>query len=128
MVIMYTRYAEIMVTLVLFRPFIVIDVHLLIPDWSCCSLDILVNMRGVENIATPSSLYTLFHGTDDIAVVSLLRFQIRCLILCILFCFWVIPVSIGFYQACYVNNKLFIALYVFPSVWLVLESSGPLPF
>ena len=46
-------------TLVLLRPFIVIDVHLPIPDRSCCSFIILGNMSGVESIATPPGLYTL---------------------------------------------------------------------
>ena len=29
----------------------------------------------MENIATPPGLCSLFHGTDDIAVVNLLLFQ-----------------------------------------------------
>ena len=62
-------------SLVFFRPFIVIDVHLPIPDGSCCSFIILGDMSGVDSITTPPSVYTLFHGTEDIDVVILLRFQ-----------------------------------------------------
>ena len=103
-------------TLVLFRPFIVIDVHLPILDGSCCSFFILSDTRGVESIATPPNFYPFFQGTDDIDVISLLGFQNHSLILCILFGFRVITVSIGFCQTYYVYFKYFIALYVSSSV------------
>ena len=85
-----------MVTLVLFRPLIVMDVHRPIPVKSCCSCISLGEMKGVENIATPPGLCTLFHGTDDIAVVNLLLFQFFFNLLNLFFCFWMIQVCVGF--------------------------------
>ena len=76
-------------TLVLLRPFIVIDVHLPIPDISCCSFIILGNMSGIESIATPPGLYTLLLS---FYFVSNFFFFVKSL-----FCFWVILVRVGFY-------------------------------
>ena len=72
------------VTLVLFRPFIVIDVRLPIPDETCCSLIMLGDMSRVKSIAIPLGLYTLFYDSDEIVVVILLRFQ-NCFLFCKLF-------------------------------------------
>ena len=45
-----------MVTFVLCRPLIVMDVHRYIPVGSCCSFAILEEISGVESIATPPGL------------------------------------------------------------------------
>ena len=61
--------------LVLFCPMIVMYVHRPIPVGCCCSFIILGEMNGVESIVTLPGLCTLFHGTDDIAVINLLLFH-----------------------------------------------------